>query len=353
VIAGGWALSPDGPLTEAVVLVDGRRGVSASLDFPREDIAERYPDVPNAERSGWNAMVDVRGAERATAELRLLGRTREGEWSELDRSHVRVEEPGARAGRRRAAFTIVQNEARFLPLWLRYYSHHFAASDIYVLDHDSTDGTAKGLEGLCNVVEVHRDKSFDHMWLVGAVEDFQAFLLRSYETVLFAEVDEFVVADPDHYPGLGAYIDNLRGPAACCTGYNVVHYPEEPVLRFDEPVLRQRRYWHRSPRKYSKRLLGKIPLAWNVGFHAELNAPTIPPDPHLYLIHLHRIDYDNCLKRHRSASSRRWPEEDLKWNLGWHQRVIEPEAFREWFFHGEDLEGTEREPIPERFRDVI
>lgn len=265
---------------------------------------------------------------------------------------MRVEQPGALASRRKAVFTIVQNERRFLPLWLRYYGRDFDPEDIYVLDHDSTDGATEGLQGRCNVVAVHRDHSFDHMWLVGVVEDFQAFLLRSYEAVLFAEADEFVVADPARYDGLGEYIEAMPGAVACCTGYNVVHYPDEPPLRFDEPVLPQRAYWHPSP-QYSKRLLAKVPLRWSVGFHRELTAPGVQPDPELLLVHLHRADFDSCLERHRAAADRPWPEGDLRWNLGWHQRVVEADEFRDWFFHGEDLEGSSREPIPERLRDSL
>ena len=39
-------------------------------------------------------------------------------------------------GRRAAAvFTIVREEAVFLPIWLAYYAAHFAPEDIYVLHH--------------------------------------------------------------------------------------------------------------------------------------------------------------------------------------------------------------------------
>jgi hypothetical protein len=39
-------------------------------------------------------------------------------------------------GKRPAAvFTIVREEAVFLPIWLRYYAAHFAPEDIYVLHH--------------------------------------------------------------------------------------------------------------------------------------------------------------------------------------------------------------------------
>ena len=45
--------------------------------------------------------------------------------------------------------------------------------------------------------------------------------------------------------------------------------------------------------------------------------------------------------------------EDRKWNLGWHQRVVEPKEFEVWFHSGEDLEGSTSEPIPERLRDLL
>src|SRR5580704_6832116 len=98
--------------------------------------------------------------------------------------------------RKRAAFTIVQNEPVFLPVWLQYYGRYFDRTDLYVLDHDSDDGSTAGVGERSNLLRVHRDKSFDHAWLAGTVAAFQAFLLRSYERVLFAETDEIVVADP-------------------------------------------------------------------------------------------------------------------------------------------------------------
>jgi hypothetical protein len=358
-IVAGWALGADGPIDAGVVLVDGAHPTAARLaTTPRDDVASRFPGVEGAAGAGWDAIVDVRGVEGPEATLSLLGRTGGG-WAELARSPIRLAEAGAATAGRRAVFTIARNEATFLPIWLRYYRRHFDPADIYVLDNDSADGSTDGLEGSCRVVPVHRVQSAERdsasllVWLKGTVEDFQAFLLRSYDTVLFAEVDELVVPDPRSYPDLGAYVDRLDGAAACCTGYNVVHYPDEAALRFDQPLLAQRRYWHPSPHWYSKRLLARIPLSWNIGFHDEYNVPGAEPDPDLYLIHLHRVDYDYCLARHRAAADREWADNDLRLNLSWHQRIAEPEEFRRWFFGGEDLEGTEREPIPERIRELV
>jgi Glycosyl transferase family 2 len=343
-------------MTDLLVVVDDRRATAARLGadhLTRDDVAQQYPDVPDARRSGWDAIVDVRWVGRPSTTLSLLGRSRSGDWIELARNEIRIDQPISPSGGRRAVFTITQNEPVFLPLWLRYYRGHFDPADIYVLDHDSTDRSSAAADGVSNVIRVHRDVSFDHTWLTGVVEDFQAFLLRSYDAVLFAEVDEFVIPDPERYAGLGEYMARLDALAACCSGYNVVHYPDEPPLRFDEPVLRQRRFWHPSPQWYSKRLLSRIPLSWNIGFHQEFNAPDIGPDPDLFLVHLHRVDYEYCLDRHRGVTAREWYEGDRRLNLGWHYRIVDPEQFRDWFFRGEDLEGTEPEPIPDRLKEAL
>jgi hypothetical protein len=220
-----------------------------------------------------------------------------------------------------------------------------------VLDHDSSDRSTSGLEGRCHVVPIHREASFDHVWLRSTVESFQGFLLSSYETVLFAEVDELVVADPHRYGGLDDYIGRLDGLAARCAGFNVMHAPEELPLRFDEPLLRQRRFWHPS-QLYSKRLLARMPLRWSEGFHDEYNAPDEPPDPELMLVHLHRIDYDTCLQRHRSSAARTWSEKDVLLGYGLQNRITEPNEFEQWFSRGPDLDAP-LEPIPEHIRSVL
>lgn len=348
-LVGGWALGAGSPVSEVLLLIDGKRAARAETGSERPHVAAAHGGTEDALRSGWEAEVDLRAAGESVS-LRLMARTEDGAWHEVAESDLRVE--GNEATRPRAVFTIVQNEPVFLSLWLAHYGADFAPEDIYVLDHDSTDGSTDGIEDRCTRIAVHRDRAFDHMWLAGVVQDFQTFLLRSYRTVLFSEADELVAVDPERPGGLAAYMDEFEGVAATSTGFNVLQQPGEQPLDFSRPVLRQRTHWNRSP-QYSKRLMSRVPLRWNAGFHREYNVPGSKPDPDLMMIHLHRVDYDLCLERHRSSSSREWAEEDRKWNLGWHQRVTEPEEFREWFYSGEDLEGSVSEPIPERLRDVL
>jgi len=349
----GWAVGTGGRAAEPLLLVDGRIAARPQTGLPRPDVAAASSH-PEAERAGWQASVDLRAATGPRVGLSLLV-AEPGGWAELHHTEVEIDESlRPAAGRSRAAFTIVQNEAFFLPLWLDYYGRHFDAEDIYVLDHDSADGSTRGLDGRCNVVPVHRDKSFDHMWLRSTVEAFQRFLLTAYDSVLFAEADEFLVADPARHAGLGAYLDSHGGPVARASGYNVVHYPleGEPPLNPDEPVFAQRGYWHPAP-QYSKTLIASVPLHWSIGFHVESGAAEPEPDPDLLLVHLHRADYDRCLARHRSAVQRDWSETDLERGYGRQSRVVEADEFDRWFYAGEDLEGRGREPIPERLRSAL
>jgi hypothetical protein len=348
----GWVFDESGLLESALLVVDEGPGTHVRLGVWRPDVGEAHPSVAHASSSGFEGTVDLRAMDGRTARIALLVRLSDGTWQEAAAVNVETATPirerdGARA---RAAFTIAQNEPVMLPLWLSYYGRYFDPDDLYVLDHDSSDGSTEGLEGRCRVVRVHQ-QTCDHHWLKSTVELFQAFLLRSYDTVLFTDSDEFVIADPRRYAGLDDYIARLARPAARCAGFNVVHQPDEPPLRFDAPLLAQRRCWHASL-LYSKRLLSQIPLRWADGFHLEYSAPDDPPDPELLLVHLHRVDYDVCLARHRAASARDWKEADILDGLGMQNRITEPEEFEEWFRRGPEL-NSPRELIPEHIRPLL
>ena len=349
----GWALAREALIDRLLVVVDGMAATPVRLGEVRPDVADAFPGVAHATGSGFEALVDLRGMAGRPARVALLASVPGEPLREVAARTLTVVAPDRpRDGARpRAAFTIAHDEPVMLPLWLAYYGRHFDADDLFVLAHDTSDGSTDGLDGRCHVVPVHRSAAFDHLWLRRTVEDFQAFLLRSYETVLFAEVDEFVVADPRRYSGLGAYIDALEGPAARCSGFNVVQQTDEAPIRFDEPLLAQRAWWHAST-AYSKRLVARTPLRWSMGFHHEYNTPDAAPDPDLMLVHLHRIDFDWCLARHRRNTARDWSAADLESGAADHHHIVEGAEFEHWFRSGEDLESP-RERIPEHLRTVL
>ncbi len=349
----GWVFDVAGPLEGALLVIGDAPPTRLRLGLWRPDVSDAFPEIAHAGASGFELDISLGNIPLGPARIALLVRTTARGWVQAAATEVTVipTEADRPPGRPRAAFTIVQNEPLMLTVWLNYYAHHFDPDDLYVLDHDSTDGSTAELAGRCRVVPVHRFASFDHRWLRSTVESFQRFLLQSYETVLFAEVDELVVPDPRRYAGLAAYIDGLQRPAARCSGFNVVQQPDEPPARFDLPLLAERRYWHASL-EYSKRLLSRMPLRWSKGFHQEYDAPDDPPDPELLLVHLHRLDYDSCLARHRSTATRNWSREDIALGDGAQNRIAAPDEFDRWFRTGSEADAP-RELIPDHIRAAL
>jgi hypothetical protein len=277
---------------------------------------------------------------------------------------------------RHAVFTIVQDDPANLKIWALYYRQFYSCYDTFILHHplpgepfdadwimmigidiaDNRHGAGEPDDkGFMLIPGVFREESFNHTWLRETVQAFQRFLLQSYDTVLFAEVDEIVVpVDGKMRPyGLDRYLEDFAAvPArereiARCTGYEVVHdYTCEPPLDFEDyPLLRQRTYWYRSL-QYSKPLLAKIPLTWVNGFHC-LNVaeqahpweglrPNPNPDPGLLLLHLHKLDFPQALARHRRTASRRWSAHDVQTRQGIQNQVDDEGWLREWWLNSVD-----------------
>lgn len=344
----GWALDQAGP-PDAVMVLGGARPAQAHVGLGRADAAAQRPAVPRSEWAGWSARVDV-GRQRGTVKLTALGR-RGREWQEFAHRELTVLRRAEGKPRRPVAvFTIVQNEAVFLPVWLRHYGLEFDADDLYVLDHDSTDGSVDAVKG-AHVVPVHRAYSFDHRWLCSTVEDFQKFLLRSYDAVVFTDVDELLVVDPARGPGLTAYVHSMTAPAARATGWNVVQGDDEGPWDPVRPTLGQRRWWHRAP-MYDKVLVTTVALSYDVGFHSQRTLPDLSPDPGLILLHLHRVDRARCLDRHRSAAARQWSRRDLDLQYGSQNRVVDESDFERWYRSGPDLGAPEPQPVPSRLQGL-
>jgi Glycosyl transferase family 2 len=272
---------------------------------------------------------------------------------------LRQERRRRRAGRseavgehkRRAVLTIVQNEPVFLPIWLRYYSRFFSPDDIYVLDHDSTDGSTDR-EGFVRIPVSHG--SVDHTWMVRTIEAHQRELLQRYDAVLVTDVDEIVAPRPE-FGMLGDYIDRLDEEFVNCVGYEVIHMVDrEGPFDPSRPVLDQRGHWFPNA-AYSKPALATKPCRWGPGFH-EREDGRKQIDPDLCMVHLHRMDYEICLARHRYRRGRRWNERDLDERWARHNLVVEGAEFARWFYTVntlEDLQPIVVQTIPPSWRGLF
>jgi len=94
-VIAGWALSAEGPLARVLVSAGGAPPLHVSVDRPRPDIAEAFPDVEHAERSGFHLRIPASVVERFSGELIVEAELAEGRRIPLWR--IALAEPAAAA----------------------------------------------------------------------------------------------------------------------------------------------------------------------------------------------------------------------------------------------------------------
>jgi hypothetical protein len=246
---------------------------------------------------------------------------------------------------RSALQTMVRDEALFLPIFLRYYSRFFAPEDIYVLDHGSIDGSTE-VGGFVRI-PVERE-TVDNGWILDQLKSHQRSLLESYDVVLTVDADEIVAPDPV-WGTLGEYLTGFQEEWVNCVGYEILHLPDrEPALDPRRPVLDQRDHWFAAD-GYDKPALATAPTPWEVGFHGREDG-RLNIDPDLRLIHLHRIDHEQCREHHRRSSEWTWATRDIDGGWGRHNRIADDDEFEEWYYEGSCF-GDGREIVLERIPD--
>ncbi len=241
---------------------------------------------------------------------------------------------------------MVYNESVMLPIWLRYYSRFFAPEDTYIIDHGSTDNSTDG-DGF--VREIVPSEIVDVVHQRNMVQQKQHDLIGAYDTVLYTDVDEFVVPSPESNINLGEYIDKFQSEYVNCNGYEILHIKDEAPLDVTRPIMEQRSRWFSNDAYMSKPLLTRIPMEWDLGCHSTPKGKR--QDTSLYLIHLHRVDYDLCLSRHKQIAARPQNQKDL--DNGWadHRRIVDPQSFEQWFYTSSGAWNSQ--PIPDEWKQVI
>ena len=228
-------------------------------------------------------------------------------------------------------FTFVKDEKIFLPIWLKYYSRFFDKDDIYVLDHDSNDGSVEecSKDYGFKVIKLHHE-FYDDMWRRKIVCQKQAELLQSYEYVLYADADEIIIPNPRIYKDLKDYIIRCVADCVICTGYELIHIRQkEPPIDLNKSILKQRKYWYYNY-FYCKPLLARKPLAWGYGFHSAVNMGDYK-DGNLWLFHLHKLDFVLCWDKHKRILGYNWNDECIKRNLSFQLRINNLEDFNFFF----------------------
>jgi hypothetical protein len=217
-----------------------------------------------------------------------------------------------------AAITVVRDEAVMLPRWVAHYARQCGGPErLLVIDDNSTDGSTDDLP--CPVIRLpQRDHDEWAVTRLRMVNAFATALLQSHDAVLFADADEFLVADPAKYADLRELVAARPDAKALgAMGLNVVHRVDvEKPLKPGRPVLRQRRT-AKFVGKMCKPAIKRATAHWASGSHG-LRAP-YEIDPELFLFHLKFADRDHlaatAAHRHELAEST-GRGADANWRLG-------------------------------------
>ncbi len=240
-----------------------------------------------------------------------------------------------------AAFTMVRDEATFLPIWLRHYGDALGRAHLFVIDDNSSDGSTDGL-GEVNLIRLD-PAPFDEERRAQTVSFMLEELLRFYDVVIFSDVDELLIVDPLLKLGLRNYLERHAGTHTNAIGLNLIHN------RFEEPdytpalgVLTQRRFASFDP-AYCKQLIHREPVIWMPGFH--LTSKPVSTGVGLYLFHLRALDHETSRRRVRRLSDRQWADASIRKQLSNHLRMDEADYLAQFYPQDPDLF---RAALPER-----
>ena len=218
-----------------------------------------------------------------------------------------------------AAVTMVYNEPDYLPIWLAHYSRQVGAENCYIIDHGSDDGSTDRLVG-CNVIRIPRSP-YDPFKQSAFNSQFCTSLLQWFDWVVYADVDEMVMADPRIAADLRQYCRRPLPDVVAAIGLNCAHRPQaEPPLDFARKVTEQRQYVFTAS-SMCKPILTRKPIVWSPGSHSS-DAELV--FDHLYLFHLRWFDLPYGLRRLHKTREMDWARADA----GQHQRVQDDEMTR-------------------------
>ena len=237
--------------------------------------------------------------------------------------------------RKAAIICPIKDEYTYIHKFLEYYCRHFSSEDIYILDFGSMDEYLKTVIADSAVVVKTAANILDAKELYSAVRGLQSNLYKEYEYVIPVDVDEFLCHTCDG--GLRSYLQNLKADIVTCQGHEIIHLPfiEDPI----DPSgkwMQQLKYWHAENIHYGKTLLARRELQWTHGFHSyvgeNLENKIERTDAGLFLVHMHKHDYNTTIERHIKWSKLEWSEDTIKNRHNYHYMEKSKRKIDEWYY---------------------
>ena len=200
--------------------------------------------------------------------------------------------------------------------WVDHYGRELGEQNLVVIDDNTVDGSTDGLA--CPVIHIPpiTKKPFEpaRMGLLSGLAD---SLLNVYDAVLFADADEFIVADPAKFESIRHLVaDRADRDVLGVVALNVVHHESEPPLDPAVPILDQRHYAKFLP-LMCKPAIKRVPAAWRWASHGIMAPYAVDPD--LFMFHMKYGDRDQ-LRAISAARNAAWQEDKradgTSWTLG-------------------------------------
>ncbi|MBT0955983.1 hypothetical protein IV417_01170 [Alphaproteobacteria bacterium KMM 3653] len=190
-----------------------------------------------------------------------------------------------------ALFTMVYDDDVFLDIFLRYWAQFLPLKNIYVLihaDYEKYEALAAG----CNCIrinrpEMHKDSEVDRWKMISHFASGMSFM---FDRVIYTDVDEIIVVDPDIAPDPVQYLLDQRYPVIAAPGVDLVNIEALEPQPYDpaKPVLSQRRHYALNS-WYTKPCITTKPIQWCSGGHFS-DIEKVHVDPNLTLVHLRLFD---------------------------------------------------------------
>lgn len=243
-----------------------------------------------------------------------------------------------------AIFTMVRDEKVFLPIWLKYYSKYFNSKDIYVIDHETKDGSIEECKTnfKFNVKKVYNPYLFPRKFRMNTVKEMFSNLLKKYDYVIYTDVDEIIIPNLNKYANLRDYLNKFNKDFVYCNGFELIHFKDkEEQLDLNNSILKQRSYWYPNI-LYGKPLLSNKVLSWCAGFHNCKEQGEI--DKNLLLIHLHKMDFDICLKKREQINKINKINDPKNNSYIAHNLINNKKELEQWFYKEKHIKNVKKLP---------
>jgi hypothetical protein len=220
-----------------------------------------------------------------------------------------------------AVITMTRDEGSMLARWVDFYGDAVGRENLLVLDDNSSDGSTKDLG--CTVFRLPQlpGRGGYERTRMNLLSGFAEGLLECYDFVIFVDVDEFLIPDPERYGSLREFLAARRNTQVIAPmTLNLVHHVGvEPDLDPDRPILEQRGFAKFVP-VMCKPAIKQVPARWRKASHGIL-AP-FAVDRELFMLHLKFYDRTHL----QAMASKRYATAQIDGRAdksNWHRGVDE------------------------------